>query len=436
MAAQPPVLGRLLLLIAGAELLLLPLPLNSLGLIIHVGIGGIAGILIGAVLILCALLLWFNPAQRTFYSVVAVLLSIAALIASNLGGFFLGTLLGVIGGSMGFAWAPGLPPRARPGRGRRRAPDGPSAGLGLIRADAEPATPPAPPTDAPEAGQHTSAPAGGHWESWPAEPPGPDRTFQAFVVVPVTALLLLTVLPGGPASRSNNTPSQNAMLAPVASPTPTPTGSPVGGPTGSPSPSPTGTPAPAPSPAPDPTGTPAPGPTASPTSSPTPSPAGPPSPGGTGTQPPGAAPGKAKKAAKATAPALDAAAQTSTLTAGSASLSGLSFDGVAQVPTAQGTVPMLKFSMDSMDLAGGTVLTVTEVDGQLAAQATSIDFTGHVTLLTTKISGDVLGVPVTYSPQNPPVLLPPETVLTNVVADQPYTTADSVLENGLTLAGR
>jgi hypothetical protein len=96
-----PFWAGLLLLIAGAELLLIPLPLNSLGLIVHVGFGGIAGILIGSVLIVCALLLWFSPAQRTFYSIVAVLLSIAALIASNLGGFFLGTLLGVIGGSLG-----------------------------------------------------------------------------------------------------------------------------------------------------------------------------------------------------------------------------------------------------------------------------------------------------------------------------------------------
>src|SRR5262245_31146435 len=75
------------LIIAGAELLLIPLPIRDMGIILHIGIGGISGILIGAILIALGLLLWFHPGQRLFYSIVAVLLAIAALVASNLGGF-------------------------------------------------------------------------------------------------------------------------------------------------------------------------------------------------------------------------------------------------------------------------------------------------------------------------------------------------------------
>ena len=39
-------------------------------------------------------------------------------------------------------------------------------------------------------------------------------------------------------------------------------------------------------------------------------------------------------------------------------MSGLSYDWVTHVQTATGTVPMLMFSMNSMTLSGGTVLTV------------------------------------------------------------------------------
>jgi hypothetical protein len=112
-----PFWAGVLLIIAGAELLLIPLPIHDMGVILHIGVGGVSGILIGAVLILIGLLLWFHPAQHIFYSIVAVLLALAALIASNLGGFLLGTLLGIIGGSLGFAWMPGRPERRTPGSG-------------------------------------------------------------------------------------------------------------------------------------------------------------------------------------------------------------------------------------------------------------------------------------------------------------------------------
>ena len=69
--------------------------------------------LLGVLLIACGLLLWLNPAHRTFYAIAGVLLAVLSFIASNFGGFFIGMLLGIIGGSMGFGWTPSADQPAR-----------------------------------------------------------------------------------------------------------------------------------------------------------------------------------------------------------------------------------------------------------------------------------------------------------------------------------
>jgi len=131
-----PFWGGLLVLLGGAEILLserAPLPV-----VIHVGIQGLAGYLVPAILLLCGLLLWFTPEQRSFYSILAVLLSLGSWVTSNLGGFFIGMALGLVGGSLAFAWARGAGSPARQRRGppppqrpqpRRREPPG---GLDLV----------------------------------------------------------------------------------------------------------------------------------------------------------------------------------------------------------------------------------------------------------------------------------------------------------------
>jgi len=50
---------------------------------------------------------------------------------------------------------------------------------------------------------------------------------------------------------------------------------------------------------------------------------------------------------------------------------------------------------------------------------------------TTKLSGQLLGAVVTFTPQNPPPAVLPTTTFTNVVTDQPLTTADSFQAHGL-----
>ena len=94
------------------ELLAIPLlsvlAHGSVKVVIYIGIGGVFGVLIGGLLVACGLLIWFHPVQRVFYAIAGVLLAVASFVATNLGGFFLGMLLGVTGASLSFGWTPGL----------------------------------------------------------------------------------------------------------------------------------------------------------------------------------------------------------------------------------------------------------------------------------------------------------------------------------------
>ena len=90
----------------------------SLKVVLHVGMQGLAGYLLPALMLLCGLLILFNPAQRLFYSIVGILLSLGTWVTSNLGGFFVGLLLGAVGSCLAFGWLPDQEPRAS--RSQRR----------------------------------------------------------------------------------------------------------------------------------------------------------------------------------------------------------------------------------------------------------------------------------------------------------------------------
>ncbi|MBB4794489.1 hypothetical protein BJY54_005101 [Streptomyces nodosus] len=112
--ARRPFWGGLLLTLGGAEVLLTEKA--SMKVVLHIGMQGLAGYLLPAVMLLCGLLLLFNPAQRLFYSIVGVLVSLGTWLTSNLGGFLIGLLLGVTGSCLAFGWLPDQEPR----RGLRR----------------------------------------------------------------------------------------------------------------------------------------------------------------------------------------------------------------------------------------------------------------------------------------------------------------------------
>ncbi|WP_030815587.1 DUF6114 domain-containing protein [Streptomyces sp. NRRL S-337] len=99
-----PFWGGLAAVVAGAEIC--AIPLAPLEIMLHQGIAGIPSVLMGLVMILMGLSAWFAPHYRGLAGVLTVLCAAAALVMSNLGGFLIGTVVGILGGSMIFAWQP------------------------------------------------------------------------------------------------------------------------------------------------------------------------------------------------------------------------------------------------------------------------------------------------------------------------------------------
>ncbi|MFE9093474.1 DUF6114 domain-containing protein [Streptomyces sp. NPDC007264] len=121
--AARPFWGGLLLTLGGAEILLTEKA--SLKVVMHIGMQGLAGYLLPTVMLLCGLLILFNPQQRLFYSIIGILLSLGTWLTSNLGGFLIGLLLGATGSCLAFGWLPDQEPRR--GLLRRRRTPSPTA---------------------------------------------------------------------------------------------------------------------------------------------------------------------------------------------------------------------------------------------------------------------------------------------------------------------
>ncbi|MFD7325622.1 DUF6114 domain-containing protein [Streptomyces sp. NPDC059875] len=97
--------------LGGAEILLTQQA--SISVILMAGADSLVGYVLPVIMIVSGVLIVLNPRQRLFYSIVAVLASLATWVTSNLGGFFVGMLLGLIGSSLAFGWLPDQPKRHR-----------------------------------------------------------------------------------------------------------------------------------------------------------------------------------------------------------------------------------------------------------------------------------------------------------------------------------
>ncbi|MFI8070825.1 DUF6114 domain-containing protein [Streptomyces sp. NPDC086033] len=104
-----PFFGGLWLTLGGAWILLTMKA--SVKVVLHVGMQGVAGYLLPTLMVLLGLLILFSPDQRLFYSITGVLISMGTWATSNLGGFVVGLLLGVVGSVLTFGWLPDQDPR-------------------------------------------------------------------------------------------------------------------------------------------------------------------------------------------------------------------------------------------------------------------------------------------------------------------------------------
>ena len=77
---------------------------------------------------------------------------------------------------------------------------------------------------------------------------------------------------------------------------------------------------------------------------------------------------------------------------------------------------MEKFTADSISLSGTVTVTVTENGTTVTTVSATQDFSGGVTLYSTKLSGSLLGVPLTFTPSTvSAVLLSVASVATGLV---------------------
>lgn len=139
-----PFWGGLVTVVAGAEIC--AIPLAPVKVMLHQGIAGVSSVLLGVVLLVMGLSAWFAPHYRGLAGVLTVLAAAAALVLSNLGGFFVGTLLGICGGALIFAWQP-LPGTGPAAVEHTEAVDGASApereaGVVLSKEPADSSSPP------------------------------------------------------------------------------------------------------------------------------------------------------------------------------------------------------------------------------------------------------------------------------------------------------
>ncbi|WP_235539093.1 DUF6114 domain-containing protein [Nocardioides sp. Soil796] len=113
-----PFWGALWLALGG--LVIIHFARSPITMVIGGGWNSSAGYILGGGMVMFALVALFAPLYRSLVGIVGVLLGLAAFIAANLGGFLIGTLLAIFGGSMIWAWGEKKPRKSRADRTRKR----------------------------------------------------------------------------------------------------------------------------------------------------------------------------------------------------------------------------------------------------------------------------------------------------------------------------
>ncbi|MEV6527742.1 DUF6114 domain-containing protein [Longispora sp. NPDC051575] len=484
-----PFWGGLLALLSGS--LLIWLPWTTIGTIIRAGMGALGGVILGSLIALCGVMMWFQPAQRVFYSVITIVAGLAAFPFTNFGGFVVGTLLALVGGSLGFAWTPvtpagGAPPAARvpddgdystailPGFGEPDADlpeeDGEPRAAGQDEPAAEPASEhpghagqPGQPGPG-HAGQHDSGAAPG---IRPHQPRHRQNTDAPAVVVPEdarsgarsrqamgVAILAVSVAATGLMAMGMDSPVQAAppsgaipcapgQTAPGQPPAgqPTKSGQPAPGPTAKPEPTKSGQPAPTPT-----ATAPAPGVSPEPTkpwwwpfdlkresdsSAPRRVAAAP----AKATPTPTGSPMCHRQLAAAAGDPVPSA-KFSDMRAAKQQMWGMHYDGVKTLKTKEGgSIRVLKFTMTKAQSTPFEMTSPDKGNGRSVNQkSTQLTISGDVEFYTSRFHGWLFGIiPLTFTPDSPPPLQIADPIFTSAEIELVYLKCDRLQADDLRL---
>jgi hypothetical protein len=100
-----PFVGAVLTVLAGVEMFFSG-QLDVGKIHVQVGIEGLQATIIPVLMVLLGVLVIAMPVHRIFYGVISLVVSVYSLIGVNLGGFFIGMLLGSVGGILVVSWLP------------------------------------------------------------------------------------------------------------------------------------------------------------------------------------------------------------------------------------------------------------------------------------------------------------------------------------------
>ncbi|MFG1678447.1 DUF6114 domain-containing protein [Micromonospora sp. NPDC049282] len=438
-----PFWGGLFTALAGLEIFATTqMSLN--GLTFQMGPTGFLSWLVPTILVTCGMLLWFSPAQRMFYAVVAAVTALYSLIGVNLGGFFIGLLLGMVGSALGFAWVPRkdagvtpVEPADEPVEDQPADEPEPALVDELLPRQREDDTTGVLTDTLPEPRNplREAAPAEPAVDAPPAYPPGgpghPPRAYAILLVLAVSVAGLVAVRDARPAvaapaacpTTSAPAPkpsaSKTASAAPSASPSTTAPAEPaeeadgnlltdlVDGITGlftggedkaeapsSPSPSASVVAAAAPSGS------------ANPEPSGSVKPSAPAKPGDDCAEP---APTKPKPVEEGKPlPKLAAdpdqplvADPPSRLTGSKVTMTGLRFEGIVELPTHDGKLKCLKFTMDKAVTDDFTLLASGPAGKKQRYVTDRLTVEGDVAFYATRFVGHLLGIKITLTPDLP-----------------------------------
>ena len=103
-----PFWGGLLVLLAGLPIIYFPYANLNIGtLSLHLATSaGAASLLIGLLMMALGVSAWFQPHVRVFAGIAALVLALVSIPMSNLGGFGMGLIPGLLGGTLLCSWAP------------------------------------------------------------------------------------------------------------------------------------------------------------------------------------------------------------------------------------------------------------------------------------------------------------------------------------------